>query len=689
MEKQEFYSAFRVVFLGIGLFVPGALLQNAPPFAVWVLPSLVRVGPADVPGTQSTASLYAARGDCQAVQIVIQGPAGGLSNVRVSASDLAGPGGYVIPSAHITLYRELFVQVRESSPNWNGANQPLGSGWYADPLVPFTDPDTGADLNGAAIDAEPFSVQAGANAAIWADVFVDRGAAAGEYTGSFIVAADQGSVTVPLALNVWNFELPATPSLKSSFAFWTPVPDSALAELIRHRLMPQRVSGCSPSSPAPCPVLPAVEKKLMDSVGLTMTDLHFWSGASGGNCVMGPAPSVAQFQAAAAQHQPGLFLFNYTADEIGNCTNLFPLLRQWALNMHQAGIDNLVVMAPTPELFDDGSGTGRSAVDIWVVLPKMYDAAAGQIARVLQKGDSVWSYNSLVQDSYSPKWEIDFDPLDYRLQAGFLSESLHLTGLLYWRVDRWSANPWTEVNKEGLRSSGNYPGEAMLVYPGAQVGISGVAPSMRLKYLRDGEQDYEYVEILKSIGQGDWALQTIHNIAADWSHWTRDPAALESVRRKLGSQIDAYYTQLPAIVSVSPSAAAGATQTLNVVVSDTAGYANLAGVNVLVGPTVDGTGACWIYYDATGGTLSLATDRGDAWNQIAAGSSGTLQNSQCTLQGAGSSAAGSGNRMTLSLNLSLQPVFAGQQKIYVRVQNQQGKVTGYQAMGTWTVPGAP
>ncbi len=40
--------------------------------------------------------------------------------------------------------------------------------------------------------------------------------------------------------------------------------------------------------------------------------------------------------------------------------------------MHAAGIANLVTMTPTPELLDDGSGTGRSAIDIWVVLPVMY-----------------------------------------------------------------------------------------------------------------------------------------------------------------------------------------------------------------------------------------------------------------------------------------------------------------------------
>ena len=151
------------------------------------------------------------------------------------------------------------------------------------------------------------------------------------------------------------------------------------------------------------------------------------------------------------------------------------------------------------------------------------------------KGDQIWSYNGLVQDSYSPKWQIDFDPINFRIQPGFISQSLGLKGLLYWRVDLWSQDPWTEVN---VAAFSTYPGEGMLVYPGAKVGIQGVAPSMRLKWLRDGVEDYEYIELLKKTGQGPWALKVAADVGADWSHWTRDPNILGLARQKLGSQLD-------------------------------------------------------------------------------------------------------------------------------------------------------
>ena len=212
----------------------------------------------------------------------------------------------------------------------------------------------------------------------------------------------------------------------------------------------------------------------------------------------------------------------------------------WAQNLHRAGIDNLVTQEPVPQLYDDGLGTGRSAVDIWTMLPLAYDDAQSfsppRVTYVLQKGDKAWSYNDLVQDSYSPKWELDFLPINYRIQAGFISQSLGLTGLLYWSVDDWSPNPWD--NPQGKQDP-DYPGEGVLVYPGAPAGLKGVAPSMRLKYLRDGVEDYEYVQLLKNCGQSAFALAEAQKVGPDWTHWTRDESLLDSVRKQLGSQIAA------------------------------------------------------------------------------------------------------------------------------------------------------
>jgi hypothetical protein len=261
---------------------------------------------------------------------------------------------------------------------------------------------------------------------------------------------------------------------------------------------------------------------------------------------------VSSIQAVVAAYPPAIPLYDYFADEIGQCTNLVGPVRQWAQNMHQAGVKTLAVMSPTSALLDDGTGTGRSAVDIWTMLPMMFEANPTMVNQAIGKGDEVWSYNSLSQDPYSPKWLIDYAPINFRIQAGFISQSLNLKGLLYWRADRWSSDPWNQVNNEGVFSPDNFPGEGMLLYPGDQVGIAGAAPSIRLKQLRDGIQDFEYIEQLKKTGNDAWALDVAASVGRNFSDWTQDPVALETARDKLGQELHRLSGGDPSLIFPKP-----------------------------------------------------------------------------------------------------------------------------------------
>jgi Domain of unknown function (DUF4091)/Family of unknown function (DUF6067) len=492
----------------------------------WVTSGLDRIGLTEPPGTSRRIELSAAKGEYEPFQIGIRSAQTNLTNVKVTVSDLQGPNQQKINNTNITLYREDYVYVSTPSPTApESANPSLGAGWYADGLIPFNNPNTNQDLVGAAFDAVPFNVAIGQNQPIWVDVLVPRDAVAGDYTGTYQVTSDQGESSGEIALKVWDFELPLKPSLQSSFHVWQDNSKATMVELLKHKVMP--VADFDPAD----------ERELIDQWGLNFRRLPFWSGADVDSPTMTAPPSIDQIKASAAQHQSDLPLYVFPADEISNSPQLFEPLKQWSRHIHQAGLPNLVTIAPTPELYDDGSGTGRSAVDIWTVLPKMYDAAPNEIAQVRQKGDQVWSYNALVQDDYSPKWQIDFAPINYRMQPGFISQSLGLTGILYWRVDLWTNDPWNDVQTT-VQGSNHYPGDGMLVYPGAAVGLSGVVPSIRLKAIREGVEDYEYVQILKNLGRGDWAIAQSQTVGRDWRNWSQDPDALAAVRQTLGEEIE-------------------------------------------------------------------------------------------------------------------------------------------------------
>ncbi len=538
----------------LSLLILAFALPAFPAFGApvaWVVPSMERVGPTAPPGSATSIDLFAAQGETESFQIIVRAPAGGLTEVNVIAPDLGGP--------KPILYREHYVYLSSGSSDWSSnRNHPGGPGWYPDALIPFVNPETGADLSGA-LDAVPFTLAADRNQPIWVDIQVPRTTPPGQYSGEFRVVSAQGATAVTLNLTVWNFALPEKPSAGSSFLLWSVRRDLAsVKELLRHRIMASSVN-------------PADERNLIDTLGMAASDVGFWSGADFTNCLMNAPPSVSTIQSAVANHQPDLHLYNYTADEIDPCPNLYEMMKSWARNLHAAGVDNLVTMAPVPELYDDGSGTGRSAVDIWVMIPKIYDWNRDRVIYCQQKGDEAWSYNCLMQDDYSPKWEIDFAPLNYRLQPGFINQSLGLTGILYWRADYWSSDPWNNV--EGYAPY--YPGEGMVVYPGAQVGLPGVVASMRLKYIRDGMDDYDYITLLKQRGEGDWALSIARTVGPDWSNWTRDPVAVETARKTLGDRLSGlggstHYISVTA--NATPSdLASGETTTLSAGATDSQG----------------------------------------------------------------------------------------------------------------------
>ena len=699
MRLQAIHRSLSALFL-CSLMPLSALAQPR----VWVTSSLQRTGPSDAAGSGTLAQLYAGKGESESFQVVVQAPASGLSNVNFSVSSLSGPGGATIPSSAFSLFREQYVYVDKSSVNWWGTNQPLGAGWYPDGLIPFTDPVSGAPLKGAQIQAVPFNLNATRNQPIWVDLLIPRTATPGTYTGTFTVTSDQGSVTGTIAVTVWHFTLPVKSALKSAFLYWTTQDLNSDMELLRNRVSPLR------SDPG--------NQSALASMGLQTVGLPFYSGAANGYCSMSAPPSLADLRASSAQQEASLTRMVYSTDEVANCTSLYPMIKQWGATLHQAGVSNLATLPPIPALFDDGSGTGRSAIDIWTVMGISYNAANVQSA--INKGDSVWSYTALVQDGFSPKWQIDFSPVNFRIQPGFISQSLGLTGLLYWRTDFWSGDPWNQVNTEGQFSSNNYPGEGMLVYPGYQVGIAGVAPSMRLKWIRDGVDDYDYVAMLKAVGQTTLAMNLSASVGADWSNWTQDANAIANVRLQLGQALDQAYgggttstggsstpdtsssssssssstpvtppptaptNVAPGVVSVSP-VNNGRSITFTYTVTDANGGSDLAGASLLLNSTLNGQGSCWFYYDLNTAVVSLADDTGGNWSSVLQGTSGTISNSQCSIAGTGFGAYRSGNNAIVTVTVYLKN-FYGNKTIYVQGMDRAGLSSGYQSMGKWDLP---
>jgi hypothetical protein len=141
--------------------------------------------------------------------------------------------------------------------------------------------------------------------------------------------------------------------------------------------------------------------------------------------------------------------------------------------------------------------------------------------------------------------------------------------------------------------------------------------------------------------------------------------------------------------SVTPASGSGASQTFALQVSDTAGATDLSTAWVWFNATLASTaaGSCLSSYDRATNTLSLLNDAGTVWMAALLGSSGTLQNSQCTIALGGSTTAiVSGTTLTLNLAMTFASAFAGPKNVYLYAASVGGMTSGWQARGAWTVP---
>jgi len=204
------------------------------------------------------------------------------------------------------------------------------------------------------------------------------------------------------------------------------------------------------------------------------------------------------------------------------------------------------------------------------------------------------------------------------------------------------------------------------------------------------------------IGNGDGSFQAPltlatgnvpqHIVAADFDgDGTIDLAVTNSKDNTVSVWLNTRLATPPAPfpTAVTPVVSSGATQVLTVNYAAFGGYATLDVLNVLINTYLDGRQACYLAYSRSANTLNIVGDNGDASKLTGAvmNGTGTVGNSQCTVNLAGSSATGSGNTLTLVLNMTFASGFAGNKVIYAAARDLAARNSGWQVMGAYGVPG--
>lgn len=523
--------------------------------SVWAESAMVKVQPGSAPKSAGKAALAAARNEFAAFQVAIHADANPLSNVRARASDLVGPG--TIPASAFTLYREALIT----------AAQPSGSigqaGTYPDALIPATD-----EIDGQERSAFPMAVPAGQSRAVWVDLLVPPSAAPGIYRGSVRVTGDGLDASLPVELEVYNFVLPSTPSLATAFLIYSG------AVCVAHT----GADDCGGTEAAAA--LVAKYERLALDHRITLPNL-FVQRASRGDWsafdklygpfldgtaqtrLEGARMTSAQYTwertvdgyRAFAQHfrERGWLdrLYDYSADEppYGSQWSDIPARRA----LVKAADPGLRVLVTTNIDLATQHGVAGD-IDIMVPIVNHMDSTSApyqgdQRAKYdafLAQGKTLWMYQSCMSHGCSfggaepgaawPSYMIDVPGVRNRLMqwADFREK---VSGELYYETaETFARDPWSDQ----YEFSGN--GDGTLFYPGkpSVIGGSSQVPvaSIRLKLIRQGVQDFEYLTLVSKLGDSRFADGVAREVLPDvFSAGESDPAPIEAARAKLARRI--------------------------------------------------------------------------------------------------------------------------------------------------------
>jgi len=145
----------------------------------------------------------------------------------------------------------------------------------------------------------------------------------------------------------------------------------------------------------------------------------------------------------------------------------------------------------------------------------------------------------------------------------------------------------------------------------------------------------------------------------------------------------------PSPGSVEPVAGSGFGQSVTFTFNDSHGWSELDVVNILINSALDGRQACYLAYSVPTNTLYLENDAGTALLPgLVLNRAGSLGNGQCAVAGATSAVTANENTLALSLDLRFTGSFAGNKVVYLAARDRNAGNSGWQALGTWNVPGA-
>lgn len=497
---------------------------------------ILRNTPLSTLGQTNPIRLSLAANEYESAQIVLSSLQTDLKEVKIEAGDLVnGAKGVKIDQKEIVLYPVGYVHMQKSD------YLPHLIGFVPDPLL----------------SDKTFGVKQGKLQPIWLTVHVPSGTPAGLYRGSVLIQPKNAPERkVDLEVTVWNFELPKRPRLKTAFDlypgrliegyqdyfpdWWSKWQNRSreLEDLYYDRMLHYRISpilNVDPSKPED------VERaKRLLARGMTSFGVGRYSGSFGNNWpgdISSFIPLYRTYGQLLRDHNLLDDSYLYTYDEPSTDNEKVPKIAE-AIHEADPMLKNLVVLhgAPTYET----SADWFKDMDIICLRNVSFDPVQGEAIR--KAGKELWIYCS--GPSYPfPTFVIDYPTTAYRVLP-WMCWKYQAKGLLYWCVNFWTKNPYTDTMNTRWGQNGN----GLLFYPGPE----GPVGSIRLEILRDGLEDYDMIVLLEEaiakakgtapqelIQRGEAVLGEIDKMIPSMREYPKDPGRLYELRQRIAEMIEA------------------------------------------------------------------------------------------------------------------------------------------------------
>ena len=558
-------------------------------------------------------ALAGARNEVLAFQLQIESDTP-LGNVSVAISDLRGPARFPAIQA-VRLFKEWYVEVKQ--PSYGDASpvgfDSLGPGWYPDALIPLDAP----------VKPEfhmPFDLPDRTNAvpgqkvqAIWVDLYIPRDQAPGLYEGTIRVTAREKEAAVEeslsLRLEVYPFTLPDENHLGISLNDYGSISPRRMSNeklwkfyqmCHAHRCVldvlyngPQ-ASGTGDGLKLDWSKYDEAFGPLLDGSALTgqfgywgpgegvpVKRLYLPFETSGGWAWPLPANQMETepYELAVKKalrdferhflekgwSRTKLMMFYNRYDESGRVKEI----SYFARLLREAGLRE-----PSRFLYrvDGGSpavvrGVGLEHVGVWCVNGNVRYTHLDEQRQIVRHGGQIWIYSSnSAREPCMAAPYIDAEalalrtwgwiPWKYRESVTTMCE----WGTFYHADGRRWRDPSLAAALGGKQVLN---GDALLIYPGEFVGLDGPVPCIRLKALRRGSQDFEYMRLLSQrTGDPRAADEIVDGVLFRAMHealkpgqdyWkpherdsrSHDPEQWDKARRKLAARIVSAKKSLP------------------------------------------------------------------------------------------------------------------------------------------------